>query len=129
MLSGPTEKRRIDYSSSNSSSETTVPKTLQSCHGITMKNPTEVSGSSRSMLLNMLMKLSEFIKLAEALMDNLKGKSSPDEKKGPLRQLSDTPLENAANTQTLKKEPSPFNSFERSQARLHTIPVVAVSRK
>jgi hypothetical protein len=47
-------------------------------HGITMKNPTEVMGGGKAMLLKILTQLGRFLHLAEAVLDNLQGKSKAD---------------------------------------------------
>ena len=128
MFGGPTKtQKRYDPTGTSKTQDVPQNEILKNNHGIVMRNPNEVTEASRSMLLNLLTQLSKFIKLAEAVMDNLKGKNSPDEQNGSLRKLSDTTRENPATTPPLKKEPSTFNSFERSQARLHTIPVVEVA--
>ena len=47
-------------------------------HGITMQNPTEVIGGAKAMLLKILTQLGRFLHLAEAVLDNLQGKSKGD---------------------------------------------------
>ena len=47
-------------------------------HGITMQNPTEVMGGAKAMLLKILSQLGRFLHLAEAVLDNLQGKSKAD---------------------------------------------------
>jgi cell fate (sporulation/competence/biofilm development) regulator YmcA (YheA/YmcA/DUF963 family) len=72
------------------------------------------------MLLSILAQVAKFMKLADALLDNLKGKISPEEQKKHT-------TENVGNTHLPKKEEArTSNAFDQYQARLYKIPLVKV---
>lgn len=89
-------------------------------HGITMQNPTEVTGGPKAMFLKMLTQLGKFLHLAEAVLDNLQGKSKDDSVSSESRrEMSDTKT---------AKLPAPASQSritlaERGQIRFNHIPV------
>ena len=94
---------------------------LRETHGPTMKNPTDVMVGSKAMFLKMLTQLGEFLHVAEAVLDNLKG-----EPKGDL-----SSSESQAGVSDTKKvkfpettESSRLMLVDRRQMRLNQIRVI-----
>ncbi len=116
--------RRKDGYETRVSSGKSVPQNsvLGKYHGITMQNPTEITGGPRSMLLKMLTQLEQFLHLAEAVLDNLSGKGRQEsELPERLRPNPNFPEKNET-LQENRRVDSMKNLAERY--RLSHIPVI-----
>jgi hypothetical protein len=119
MIAGPTDihkKKHLTGTSSKAIAENSV---LSNHHGISMKNPEEVTGNARLMLLKILNHLTKLLDLASSVVDNLNGKSH--------EQTTQFPLEIKRESSVLSTQKSPIasiNTMERYQARLGNITMV-----
>lgn len=118
--------RRKDGYETRVSSGKSVPQNsvLGKYHGITMQNPTEVTGGPRSMLLKMLTQLERFLHLAEAVLDNLSGKGRQESALPEMLRPSPNLPEKK---ETLPENPpvkSMITLAERGQIRFSQIPVI-----
>jgi hypothetical protein len=128
MFSGPTGTRRKTYVNEGSD-EAPVYKNsvLQKHHGITKSNLSHVKGDYRVMLLKILAQLPRFLKLAEAVIDHLKTQSIGSHQENLSKKPHNGTAKATEKNTTQSPRASTFNTFERSQARLHHIPVVDVT--
>jgi len=118
--------RRKDGYETRVSTGKSVPQNnvLGKYHGITMQNPTEVTGGPRSMLLKMLTQLERFLHLAEAVLDNLGGKGRQESALPEFLRPSTSHSEKSKGLPANSQPNSMITLAERGQIRFSQIPVI-----